>query len=146
MKFKISRGVIYLVLVITLGITLNYSRIKIGFLRLPKGISDTITGPSRVVYIYGNPCTVCGSGRFLLSFADEKAATMNIFVLSTDYTGVDIDNLKAQFNLEGAFIVSDELLEESKINAKKYSIAVEKSSGYCLDIRKDRTVKKVVVF
>ena len=71
---------------------------------------------------------------------------MNIFVLSTDYSGVDIDNLKAQFILEGAIIVSDELLEESKIKAKKYSIDVEKSTGYSLEISKNGTVKKVVVF
>ena len=146
MKIKISRGVIYLFLVITFGITFNYSRIKIRFVQLPKGISDIITGPSRVVYIYGDPCTVCGSGRFLFSFADDKTAIMNIFVLSTNYTRVDIDNLRAQFNLEGAIILSDELLEESKIKAKKYSIDLDRSTGYSLDIRKNGTVKKVVVF
>jgi hypothetical protein len=73
MKTNINRGAIYLVLVISLSIGFNYSRIAIKFNRAPKEISDIITRPARVVFIYGNPCTICSSGQFLLSLADQPA-------------------------------------------------------------------------
>lgn len=146
MKTRTSRRILYLVIVIGLIISFNYRRIAISFMRIPKEISDLTRGPTRVVIIRGNPCTICSSGEFLLSLSDQQKTFKNVFVLPTEYDSIDIENLKEAFGLEGIFIRSDETFAKFMKKAATYSLDTAHSTGYFIEIRANRTVKQVSLF
>lgn len=108
------RRIFYSIIIISLSIYFNFSRIAIKFIRLPGIIEDAIVAPSKVVFIYGNPCTACASGTFLNSLRSQTREFKLIFVPSREYSQNDIVNLKRTFSLEGEFIKSDSFVEKTK--------------------------------
>jgi hypothetical protein len=146
MKIQTGRSIAYLAAVLILAIALNYPRIGIAFMKVPEQISAVIKRPARVIVVYGNPCTACRSGEFLLSLSDSPKKRMNIFVFPTAFTQIDIDNLKTTFGLEGVMIRSDEAVDECKRRTSKYLKTITQSTGFYIEIGSAKLISKLSTF
>jgi hypothetical protein len=146
MKLDNIRIVIYLLVLIALFIYFFHSTIAIRLLNLPECILKYISMPSKIVFIYGIPCTQCPSGELLTSLINQSSEYEIIFVISSKYTQNDISNLKRAFSLKGIFVESNESTENFKEKILKLTKSNEKGVGFCLTVNNSKKIKKAYLF
>jgi hypothetical protein len=106
MKRKKIRSLFLFILLVTLLIYYFYPCLSIKFIRLPEFILEISTTNTEYVYIlYGTLCLHCPSGDY---FKSIKKKASSIFIVPSDFSRIDIENLKTKYEINGTVLLGNE--------------------------------------
>lgn len=142
---KDYRVIAYIFVVAALFSMFNLGALAIRIMDMPIGLKLLIDKPTKLIFIEGNPCNECPSGKYIVELMNQTGTYALVFVVPSDYTENDVSNFKRAFSVQGTFVRSD---DETKkvVNKLMTFLKVKPKTGICITTSPRGKVKKVDAF